>query len=283
MKTSRKIFTGAVCTALLVSAIPGCAAKTNKVVPPKVTITEYDIPADTEIPYVPGTETVTEETGSSETAESEESDQGGTNSPADTGKEDSATDNTDGSTDKGDAATDGSDSDNPDKDTQSSELKDIYRPTEDVAESLKNEETRSPIVYTGFEFKFVETPVISDKVSVIGITPVFNHTQLHKYAEENSSKFDLGSNDGSFKEASDGYSDEYFLESSVLIVSFLDSEGGANYEVTGAWEEVDINGMNRIVFTVKKTDGSVKAGHLFIEMNSDFMAAWDTYGVEFYK
>jgi len=46
MKTSRKIFTGAVCTALLVSAIPGCAAKTNKVVPPKVTITEYDIPAD---------------------------------------------------------------------------------------------------------------------------------------------------------------------------------------------------------------------------------------------
>lgn len=167
------------------------------------------------------------------------------------------------------------------------EIKKIYKASAEVAEKLAQEEkTEKEIIYTGFNSTFYNTPLFSTDGAKTLLTPIFSHSGLHKYIEENSDTFDFYYGDESFAEAAEKYDSNYFRENGVLIISFYDNVGGSGYSVTGAWEEVlsqDGNELDKLVIAAKRSAGDIKSGHLIIELNKDFITVWDSYNLSIYE
>lgn len=180
------------------------------------------------------------------------------------------------------ATTDGT----PDPEKERQEIKNTYKLSDDKLAQLASENTPSDIVYAGFDSRTFETPVISDSADLMTITPIYAHTGIEEYFTNYSDKFDLGEGEGSFKAAMEKFTEEFFNDKALLVVSFLDKDGGANYMIKGAWEELVVGDnfeMEKFVLAAKKADGSITAGHFIVEIDQKFLAIWDTFGVEFYK
>ena len=173
-----------------------------------------------------------------------------------------------------------------DPEKERAEIKSTYKLSEDELEEFAEENSPGDIVYGGFESKIFQTPVKSDTANLITITPVYSANGISEYLKNYSSVFDLGEGDGSFKSEIGKYTEEFFDNKALLIISFLDKDGGDNYSVRGAWEELVVGNdfeMEKFVIGVKKTDGDITAGHVIVEIDSAFLAIWDTFGIEFYK
>ncbi len=166
-----------------------------------------------------------------------------------------------------------------------SKLKETYKLSEEDASKYESENSPAPITYGGFEGHFFSTPASSD-AAVMTITPVYSHTDIHNYIHSYMNIFDLGSGAGSLSEKFESYTDEFFTDKALLVISFLDKEGGSNYEIMGGWDD-HVSGegfeMDRFILGVKKADGNITAGHVIVEIDKDFLGIWDTFGMEIYK
>lgn len=161
-----------------------------------------------------------------------------------------------------------------------SDIVGIYVPSEKDAAALEKEETKKPIIYAGFKTHVINTPLKSSDVQVNDtLVPLYNHQNLHAYLEEHSEMFDLSALD-TVKEK---FNDEFFNDKCLLVVSLEGSNEGSEYSLTGAWNEVDANNMDRLVFAIKTAKGSMKSAHIIIELEQDFLNLWDTWGIEYYN
>ncbi|MBE6708457.1 MAG: hypothetical protein E7578_04350 [Ruminococcaceae bacterium] len=165
-------------------------------------------------------------------------------------------------------------------------IKDTYKLSEDEAEAFSNEGTSAPIVYSGFTSHYFSTPAKNDDIPVTAVTSILSHSGMHNYIEENSGNYSFGEGDGSFSTFAEKYNDKFFETKGLLVISFVDSKGGSDYNITGAWDTVDKVGersLDRLVFAAKKSAGENTVGHIIIEVDSKFMTLWDAVGIELYK
>ncbi len=166
------------------------------------------------------------------------------------------------------------------------EIKDLYTLSADDAAKLADEKTVQPIVYSGFEYRYFNTPPKADGLSLASITPLYSHAGLHNYIEKNTSLYDLGKGAGSFESFAESYMESFFADKGVLVISFTDAEGGGSYTLTGAWEEHVHFGeehLDQLTLAVKKTPGENTAGHLLVEMDKEFISLWDSFSIEIYE
>ena len=165
-------------------------------------------------------------------------------------------------------------------------IKEIYKIPEIEAAKYAEENTPSPLTYAGFDSHVFSTPVKESTTALMTLTPIYTTTDVHNYVHNNSALFDFGSGDNSFAAKIAGYSEEFFSDNALLIISFMDKEGGGSYKVVGGWDdELKAEGleMSRFMFATKKTDGKITSGHIIVEIDPDFMGIWDSFGMEFYK
>lgn len=165
-------------------------------------------------------------------------------------------------------------------------VKDQYTLSEDEAAAIADKNAPAAIKYASFDSMVFTTPAISEKAPLMTITPIFNAEGVHSYLHEAGESFDLGNGNGSFSSTMAIYDDAFFEEKALLVVAFLDKEGGSAYSVTGAWDDHIVGEgfeMDRLVFGVKRAEGDVTAGHVIIEIDPEFLSIWDTYGMEFYR
>lgn len=166
------------------------------------------------------------------------------------------------------------------------ELKSLYTPSAEDAAKLAEEKTAKPIIYSGFEYRYFDTPAKTEGLPLVSVTPLHSHAGLHNYIEQNTLQFDLGEGTGSFEAYAESYMDSFFADKGVLVISFTDAEGGGNYTVTGAWDEHAHFGedhLEQLTLAVKKTPGESTAGHLIVELDTDFISLWDCFSIELYE
>lgn len=165
-------------------------------------------------------------------------------------------------------------------------VKDKFALSEEDAAILTDENSPASIKYASFDSMVFTTPAIKEGVSLMTITPLYNAEGVHSYMHEASESFDLGKGNGTFSAALAEYDEEFFNDKALVIISFLDKEGGSAYSVTGAWDDHIVGEgfeMDRLVFGVKRAEGDVTAGHVIIEIDPEFLGIWDTYGMELYR
>lgn len=166
------------------------------------------------------------------------------------------------------------------------EIKEIYKLSDEDMAKHESENSPKPITYGGFTGKFFSTPVTDDSAALMTITPMYSHKDVHNYMQTYSATFDLGEGDGSFAASVESYGDEYFREKALLVISFLDREGGDNYQVVGGWDDHVVGEgfeLDRFVVGTKKTDGDITAAHVIVEIDNKFLSIWDSFGMEIYK
>lgn len=169
---------------------------------------------------------------------------------------------------------------------QIKEIKDTYLLSEEGKSAFADEKTSSPIIYSGFTSHYFSTPAKNDNVPVTAVTSILSHSGMHDYIAENSANYIFGEGDGSFSVAAEKYNDKFFDTKGLLVISFVDAEGGSGYNVTGAWDTVDVVGdrsLERLVFSTKKSAGDNTSGHIIVEVDSKFMSLWDAVGIEIYE
>lgn len=174
----------------------------------------------------------------------------------------------------------------PEEDAKKEQVREIYKASAEDSVWIAEEKSAKEIVYTGFDYKYFNTPALSDNVPFVSATPLFSHSGIHDYIEEKSKTFDLGDEEDSFTAVGERYMESFFIDKGIIVISFTDSEGGGSYTLTGAWKEhihsEDFH-MDNLVFALKKTPGENKHGHLIIELEDEFLSTWDGFSVSIYE
>lgn len=254
MKITQKIMCGIVCAALLAAFIPGCSSEGGSDTPAKTDVSGNVI-------TTAGTN-IADDTGNAN----------GNNSA-------NGTDNANGT------QVPGNDPGGTVPKTPE-EIRQTYVPSAEESEELAEEDTAKTISYTGFKGTICSTPALKDGMSSMVVIPVFSHAGIHQYMEDNAANFDFGEGEGSFAAIAESYHDDFFKNKGLLIVSFIDSEGGSDHKLMGGWEDLLYAGemeIEQLVLAVKKSDGDVTAGHILVEMDKDFIGIWDSFGLNIYK
>lgn len=173
-----------------------------------------------------------------------------------------------------------------DNSTETSNPRDIYKPSAEESQKLAEENSEQPMVFAGFDSHFFSTPALKSDLPSMTATPVFSHEGIHKYMTENSESFNFNEGDNSFAAFIEKYDQNYFADKGLLIVAFIDKEGGKDYSIPGAYEN-HLSGegyeMDQLVFSIKKSDGENTANHFVVEIDKTFLDVWDTYSISFYK
>ncbi len=181
---------------------------------------------------------------------------------------------------------------NPDQSTNElteeeiEKIKDIYKLSEEEAEAFANEKTSSPIIYAGFRSHYFSTPAKSDNIPVTSVTSILSRSGMHDYIAENSANYSLDEGADSFSSVAEKYDDKFFDTKGLLIISFTDTDGGSDYNISGAWSTTDKAGditLDRLVFSTKRSAGDITTGHFIIEVDVKFMMLWDAFGIEIYE
>lgn len=172
------------------------------------------------------------------------------------------------------------------KPTTPEEIKALYTPSAKELSELAEEQTVKPIEFSGFTGIIYETPLISDEAPNPVIMPVYSSAGLSRYIDANSAYFDFGKGDKPFSQIANNYPDDFFVDNCLLLISFYDAAGGANYSLSGGWEDsvgIDGDELCELVLAVKKSAGGNTSAHLIVEADKSFVGLWESYSVSLYE